>query len=337
MHGRSRRRLVAYGVAVLAPAVTLLVRWPLSAVVGDRVLYTAFFPVVLIAAYLGGFGPGFLATVLSVLAATYFLVEPLYSLEIISVPDAVAVALFVLVGTIISGLGESLHRARRRIVAVERRRAEEAAARDRGTLPATGGEHPRDLLDHRPPGRSGDLRQPRLRRGLGANAPELLRTTGFLAREHPSGGSGRGDRAPGATGRGELWVREYRVVRPDGSVRWIRGRVFPIKDQAGRLWRIAGLAEDITERKEAEHARARPSSGWSSPFAVQTSAFGSWRCPTACSSTAGRITSTAGSRWATRLRVPDHARGLDGMLSPRRPRAVGAAGPGEPCRARPRS
>ncbi|SDR81800.1 PAS domain S-box protein [Opitutus sp. GAS368] len=45
---------------------------------------------------------------------------------------------------------------------------------------------------------------------------------------------------------------EYRVVRPDGSVRWIRDRGFPIKDEAAHVYRIAGIAEDITERKLAE-------------------------------------------------------------------------------------
>lgn len=44
---------------------------------------------------------------------------------------------------------------------------------------------------------------------------------------------------------------EYRMVRPDGSVRWIWDRGFPIKDQAGRVYRLAGIAEDITERKLA--------------------------------------------------------------------------------------
>jgi len=47
---------------------------------------------------------------------------------------------------------------------------------------------------------------------------------------------------------------EFRIVRPDDSVRWIRSRGFPIKDQDGDLSRIAGLAEDITERKRAEEA-----------------------------------------------------------------------------------
>jgi PAS domain S-box-containing protein len=47
---------------------------------------------------------------------------------------------------------------------------------------------------------------------------------------------------------------EYRVVRPDGSMRWIRDRGFPIKDAAGRFYRLTGIAEDITERKQAEEA-----------------------------------------------------------------------------------
>jgi PAS domain S-box-containing protein len=45
---------------------------------------------------------------------------------------------------------------------------------------------------------------------------------------------------------------EYRVVRPDGSIRWIRDRGFPIKDESGHFYRVAGIAEDITERKRAE-------------------------------------------------------------------------------------
>jgi two-component system, cell cycle sensor histidine kinase and response regulator CckA len=52
--------------------------------------------------------------------------------------------------------------------------------------------------------------------------------------------------------RGEQTDEEYRVVRPDGSARWIHDRAFPIKDEGGRVVRIVGVAEDITERKHAE-------------------------------------------------------------------------------------
>jgi PAS domain S-box-containing protein len=47
---------------------------------------------------------------------------------------------------------------------------------------------------------------------------------------------------------------EFRILRPDGSVRWIRDRGFPIRDQSGQIYRVAGIANDITERKIAEEA-----------------------------------------------------------------------------------
>ncbi|HET9589854.1 MAG TPA: diguanylate cyclase [Anaerolineales bacterium] len=47
---------------------------------------------------------------------------------------------------------------------------------------------------------------------------------------------------------------EYRVIRPDGSLRWVWSRAFPIHDPYGQVYRIAGIAEDITERKIAEDA-----------------------------------------------------------------------------------
>jgi diguanylate cyclase (GGDEF)-like protein/PAS domain S-box-containing protein len=47
---------------------------------------------------------------------------------------------------------------------------------------------------------------------------------------------------------------EYRVVRPDGSLRWIRDRSWPVYDSAGRYHRVVGIAEDITEHKQAEEA-----------------------------------------------------------------------------------
>ncbi|HOV88119.1 MAG TPA: PAS domain S-box protein [Syntrophobacteraceae bacterium] len=45
---------------------------------------------------------------------------------------------------------------------------------------------------------------------------------------------------------------EYRVVRPDGTIRWVSDRGFPICDPSGTVYRIAGIAEDITRRKWAE-------------------------------------------------------------------------------------
>ena len=47
---------------------------------------------------------------------------------------------------------------------------------------------------------------------------------------------------------------EYRIQTPDGRQKWIRDRAFPVRDQSGALIRIAGIAEDISERKRAEQA-----------------------------------------------------------------------------------
>jgi PAS domain S-box-containing protein len=44
----------------------------------------------------------------------------------------------------------------------------------------------------------------------------------------------------------------YRIERPDGSLRWIHARGFPVNDPKGKLVRVVGIAEDVTERKRAE-------------------------------------------------------------------------------------
>lgn len=45
---------------------------------------------------------------------------------------------------------------------------------------------------------------------------------------------------------------EYRVVRPDGSVRWVKDRGFAVRDHRGRIVRVAGIAADVTLLKQAQ-------------------------------------------------------------------------------------
>jgi PAS domain S-box-containing protein len=45
---------------------------------------------------------------------------------------------------------------------------------------------------------------------------------------------------------------EYRIRRPDGEIRWLESRAFPVLDEEGRMHRIAGLTTDVTERKMLE-------------------------------------------------------------------------------------
>ncbi|MGF1640052.1 MAG: PAS domain S-box protein [Rhodospirillales bacterium] len=48
------------------------------------------------------------------------------------------------------------------------------------------------------------------------------------------------------------WDYEYRIVRPDGTLRWIHDRGFPVFDDGGNLVRMVGAATDITRRKQTE-------------------------------------------------------------------------------------
>jgi PAS domain S-box-containing protein len=53
---------------------------------------------------------------------------------------------------------------------------------------------------------------------------------------------------------GERISSEYRIVRPDGEVRWIFDVGFPIRDAGGTIVRAGGIAQDLTERRRAEKA-----------------------------------------------------------------------------------
>src|ERR1700726_87400 len=123
MHETLCARLVAYGVAVLASGVSILLRWPLWPVIGDHTPFMTFFPAVILSAYFGGLGPGLVATFVSGAGAAFFLLKPHFSVEVQAPADVLALGLFTLTGVVLSVLSESLHRSWRRILASERRYA----------------------------------------------------------------------------------------------------------------------------------------------------------------------------------------------------------------------
>ncbi len=52
------------------------------------------------------------------------------------------------------------------------------------------------------------------------------------------------------------WDTEYRILTPEGRLRWVRERAFAVKDRAGVTRRIVGFSVDTTERKQAEEIKA---------------------------------------------------------------------------------
>ena len=62
------------------------------------------------------------------------------------------------------------------------------------------------------------------------------------------------------------FFEEYRIIRPDESVRWVSVRAFPVTDDRGEFIRFVGIAEDVTQRKRAEQALVKSENQFRSIF-----------------------------------------------------------------------
>jgi PAS domain S-box-containing protein len=51
--------------------------------------------------------------------------------------------------------------------------------------------------------------------------------------------------------KSEPYRQEFRIVRPDGDVRWVSDAAFPVFDEEGRVVRIVGIAKDVTAERHA--------------------------------------------------------------------------------------
>ena len=79
-----------------------------------------------------------------------------------------------------------------------------------------------------------------------------LKLAQVLAVIHPEDLAGYQARLAAATRSAEPSTNEYRVVRPDGSIRWVSAKGRPIFDDNGRMTGAVGVVIDLTERKAAE-------------------------------------------------------------------------------------
>jgi K+-sensing histidine kinase KdpD len=93
------RPWIDYGLAVGSVAAALLLPFWFTAL--ENVAAFLCLAAVAVCAWMGGFGPGLLATAVSAAALAYFYVPPLYSFEI-GVLECVELGVFVLVAFLIS-------------------------------------------------------------------------------------------------------------------------------------------------------------------------------------------------------------------------------------------
>jgi PAS domain S-box-containing protein len=86
----------------------------------------------------------------------------------------------------------------------------------------------------------------------GRSSKQLYQSAyGWLESVHPEDRKRVAGALLGKKSAGDYHV-QYRILRPDGGVRWIRDRAFPIRDSAGKIIRIVGVAEDVTDHRQLE-------------------------------------------------------------------------------------
>ena len=90
---------IAYGAAVVATIVAVLLRAALTPLIGENAVpFITFFPAVLFAAWYGGFRPAALSIFLSALAADYYFVSPVHSFQFSNSVDQISLLVFIVVG-----------------------------------------------------------------------------------------------------------------------------------------------------------------------------------------------------------------------------------------------
>lgn len=101
-------------------ALSTLVRYNLNPLLGARAAFIIYFPALVFSAWIGGWGGGLTALLLSSLAAIFFFISPHHTLEIATRTDQVTLLVFIIVGLSVSAISSSQREARQR--------AEESAA-----------------------------------------------------------------------------------------------------------------------------------------------------------------------------------------------------------------
>src|SRR5499425_158138 len=272
-----------YGLAALSVAAALLIR-ELLRVYFEPPPNAFFFCAVALTSWLGGFGPGLLASVLSIWLIDYHFTAPYYIPEI-GAEDLPRLIVFFLSAASISWLSASQERARKslqqardeleikvqertaelrrineelRAEIAERKNAEAALLSSETRLKeaqavAHLGSYEVDVL-------TGETRwSDEVFRILGLDPARdsLSRQDSIEHVVHPEDREYAMQRYNEVVREGRLYDLECRVIRPDGSVRFVQSMGEAIKDQNGAVVRLVGALLDITERKQTEDNLAR--------------------------------------------------------------------------------
>ena len=240
--GASDRSLqvARYGLAVVAVGLAAAVKWLVDPALEAESPFLLFVVAIVVGAWFGGLGPGLFATGLSLVVCDYLFLTPLYSFGVDGPGHLFDLLLFGGVGAGVSAIVASMHAARLRSAASERRfRLLVQGAKDYAIL----------MLS--PDGRVTSWNEGATRI-LGYEEAEILgeHFSAFFTPEDLR--AGRPERQleraiAGATLSEETWA-----VRKDGSRLWANGSMEAIRDGDGNLEGVVKVLRDRTEARRAE-------------------------------------------------------------------------------------
>ena len=204
--------------ATLSTAATMWLRLLIDGPLGGRPTLLIFTMPIMLSAYIGGVWPGLMATALTSLGASYYLMPPLHSLAVTSNVDRFQLLFIVLSGVGISLLNEVLHLTRRRadLAALRVAKSQAALRAEEGRYRALVDWSPEAIAVHR------DARllfvNPAAVRLFGAKSAAELVGTHVFQLVHPDSHAYLHERFQSVgENRGAEPVAAFTLLRMDGS------------------------------------------------------------------------------------------------------------------------
>jgi PAS domain S-box-containing protein len=266
--GWNRHWLVRYGFALAAVAAGALLRAVLTGFVGnDLPTYITFYPMVMVAALMGGTGPGLLATLGTMLVVDYWFISP-YGMFIYDTPaEAVGQVLFTVMGLLMTWVAGGYRRIQDNLEGLVGERTKDLRESEsrlkRSQEIAHLGSWELDIVNNRL------TWSDEVYRIFGLKPQEFAATyDSFLQAVHPE------DRAAVDAaytdsmreGKGGYDI-EHRIVRkPGGEIRIVHERCEHVCDASGGVVRSVGMVHDITAGKKAEEELRQAAREWSRTF-----------------------------------------------------------------------
>jgi len=241
-----RARLFRYTFAFFVVLVAASTRYALGRYLGVTPVYITFYPAVMLVAFLAGFGPGLLATLLSAFAAVALFLVP-HGTPFQRGGEFMALFIFVLMGASISFFAEAM---RRRNVELDNTRSELESIQAQSLLAAivVCAEDAIIRIDN-----NGIIQtwNPSAERLFGYRADEIIgRPITVL---FPPGLEAEEIAIRQRLSRGES-IQHFESLRQhkDGCLLHVSLTISPVKDQAGNIIGASKIVRDLTHRKRTE-------------------------------------------------------------------------------------